>query len=42
MKEIHITPGTQLVMLAGVLAAVGGLIALQLPEIQRYLKIRSM
>jgi hypothetical protein len=29
-------------LLLGILAAVGALIVLQLPEIQRYLKIRSM
>jgi uncharacterized protein DUF6893 len=40
--EIRVTPAVQIGVL--VLAVVGllGLIGVQLPEIQRYLKIRSM
>jgi hypothetical protein len=42
MKTIHLTPAMQL---AGVLALVGAIIAMvlaQMPEIQRYLKVRAM
>ena len=42
MKEIRIGRGAQLAMGLGMLAAVGAAVAAQLPEIQRYLKIRSM
>ena len=42
MKTIHLTPAIQLV---GVLAVIGAVIAMvlaQMPEIQRYLKVRAM
>ena len=42
MKSIHVTPAMQL---AGLLAVVGAIVAAvlaQMPEIQRYLKVRSM
>jgi hypothetical protein len=42
MKERTISPTVQLVALAAVLAALAAAVAAQLPEIQRYLKIRSM
>jgi hypothetical protein len=42
MKEIHVTPTAQLVALLALLGAIAAAIALQAPEIQRYLKIRSM
>ena len=42
MNDIRISPTTQVVALGAVLVGVGALVAAQLPEIQRYLKIRSM
>ena len=42
MKEIRISPMAQLLFAVGVLAAVVAAAAKQAPEIQRYLKIRSM
>jgi len=42
MKEIHISPTAQVVGLLGLLAAIVAAVAVQLPELQRYLKIRSM
>ena len=42
MKEIRISPLAQLLILALVLSGIGALIALQLPELRRYLKVRSM
>jgi hypothetical protein len=42
VNEIRIGTGAQKVLLAALLAVVGLGIATQLPEIQRYLKIRSM
>jgi hypothetical protein len=42
MKEIQIGPRGQLLMLLGVLGVVAAIIAAQMPEIQRYLKVRSM
>jgi hypothetical protein len=42
MKDIHISPTAQIVALLGLAAAVAGAVAVQLPELQRYLKIRSM
>ena len=42
MKEIRITPGVQLLSLAAVLGLVAAAIAVQLPELKRYMKIRSM
>lgn len=42
MNEITIGTGIQKVILLALLAVLGLLVASQLPEIQRYLKIRSM
>jgi hypothetical protein len=42
MKEIRINPTMQLLTLLAVLGAVGAVIAAQLPEVRRYLKVRSM
>jgi hypothetical protein len=42
MNDIRISPTAQLVVLLAAVAAVLALIGLQAPEIQRYLKIRSM
>jgi hypothetical protein len=42
MNEISIGPGVQKLFLVALLALVGLVAASQLPEIQRYLKIRSM
>ena len=42
MKEIRITPGIQLLSFAAILALIAALIAVQLPELKRYMKIRSM
>jgi hypothetical protein len=42
MSDITITRPAQVLLLLGIVAAIGSLLANQLPEIQRYLKIRSM
>lgn len=42
MNEITIGTGVQKVFLLALLAVLGLLVASQVPEIQRYLKIRSM
>jgi hypothetical protein len=42
MSEIRISPTAQVIALGAVLVGVGALVAAQLPEIQRYLKIKSM
>jgi hypothetical protein len=42
MNEITIGTGVQKVLLLALLALLGVAVAAQLPEIQRYLKIRSM
>jgi hypothetical protein len=42
MSDITITRPVQLGLLLAILAAIGALTAAQLPELQRYLKIRSM
>jgi hypothetical protein len=42
MNEIRISPAAQLIVLLALLGVVGALIAIQLPEIRRYLKARSM
>ncbi len=42
MKDINISPGTQLVAALGIVLGVGAVAASQYPEIQRYLKIKSM
>ena len=42
MSEIRVTPVAQLGILGALLALVVALIALEVPEIRRYLRIRSM
>jgi hypothetical protein len=42
VSEVKIGPMAQLVVLLAVLGAVVALIAAELPEIRRYLSIRSM
>jgi hypothetical protein len=42
MSDIRISPTAQVVGLLAVLGAVGAAVAAQLPEIRRYLKVRSM
>ena len=42
MSDIRISPTAQLVALAAVVLGAGALVAAQLPEIQRYLKMKSM
>jgi hypothetical protein len=42
MIEIRVSPAGRLLLLLTVLASVGAAIALQLPEIRRYLKIETM
>jgi hypothetical protein len=42
MSEIRVSPVAQLGLLGALLALVLALIALELPEIRRYLRIRSM
>jgi hypothetical protein len=42
MSDITISRPVQIGLLLSVLAAIGALTATSLPELQRYLKIRSM
>jgi hypothetical protein len=42
MKEIKISPVLQLVAFGTIAAVVAAAVAAQLPELKRYLKIRSM
>ncbi len=42
MSDITISRWMQVVLLLALLGAIGAVVAAQLPEIQRYLKIRSM
>ena len=42
MSDITITRPMQAGLLLAILAVIGALTAAQLPELQRYLKIRSM
>jgi hypothetical protein len=42
MNEIQVGPKLQLVLLAALIAAIGGAIAAQLPELRRYMKMESM
>ena len=42
MNEIQVGPKLQLVLLATLIAAIGGAIAAQLPELRRYMKMESM
>ena len=42
MSDIRIRPAAQLVVLLALLGLIVAAVVAQLPEIQRYLKIRSM
>jgi len=42
MKDIHISPRAQMVMLLAVLGLLAAGFAAQLPELRRYLKIEAM
>lgn len=42
MSDIRITPIAQLAIMAALFAAVTAAIGAQLPEIRRYLRVRSM
>ncbi len=42
MKEIRISPVAQILTVVALLGAVAAAVAAQLPEVRRYLKIRSM
>jgi hypothetical protein len=42
MKERHISPAAQTLALAVLLAAIAAAVAAQLPELRRYMSIRSM
>jgi hypothetical protein len=42
MSDITVSRPAQRVLLLAIVGAIGAIIAAQLPEIQRYLKIRSM
>jgi hypothetical protein len=42
MKDIRITPALQLLFVLGLIAAVAAAVMATLPELRRYLRIRSM
>jgi hypothetical protein len=42
MKEIKVSPTAQLAILGALLAAIAAILAAELPELRRYLSIRSM
>ena len=42
MSDIEIRPALQLTLVGLLIAAIAAAVALQLPELKRYLKIRSM
>jgi hypothetical protein len=42
MREIRIRPSTQRLGLLALLALIAGAVYVQLPEINRYLKVRAM
>jgi hypothetical protein len=42
MSDIEISPAVQLVVGGVVVAAIAAAVAAQMPELKRYLKIRSM
>jgi hypothetical protein len=42
MNDIEISPMAQLTVVGVVIAAITAAVVLQLPELKRYLKIRSM
>lgn len=42
MSDVKITPAAQLAIALGVSAGLAAAVAAQLPELRRYMKIRSM
>jgi hypothetical protein len=42
MKDIRISPPAQLLFMLALIAAITAGVVIQLPEIRRYLRIRSM
>jgi hypothetical protein len=42
MKDIRISPSAQLLFMLGLIAAITAGVVIELPEIRRYLRIRSM
>ena len=42
MSEVKITPAAQLAIVGALLAVIAAIVAAELPEIRRYLSIRSM
>ena len=42
MKDIRITPALQLLFVLGLIAAIAAAVMATLPELRRYLRIRSM
>jgi hypothetical protein len=42
MKDIRIGPSVQLLFVLGLIAAMAAGVVIQLPEIRRYLRVRSM
>ena len=42
MSDIEISPTAQLAVVGVVIAAIAAAVVVQLPELKRYLKIRSM
>ena len=42
MKDIEIPPAAQIAVLAAFMAALAAIVAAQLPEIRRYMRVRSM
>ena len=42
MKNVNVSPTAQLIVLLALAGAVVAAVAAQLPELQRYLKIRAM
>ena len=42
MTDVRITPAAQLVIAVGACAALAAAVGSQLPELRRYMKIRSM
>jgi hypothetical protein len=42
MSEIHITPTAQLIGVVTIIAAIAAAVVAQLPELRRYLKVKSM
>jgi hypothetical protein len=42
MKDIRISPSVQLLFMLSLIAAIAAGVVTQLPEIRRYLRVRSM